>query len=146
MKIYRDRSKRLLEFFQSNIYEVFMSRIYSIMYTMYETGYGILTRVVSGYPQDPDENHWKVILKYLRNTKDQWLDYGESNLKLIVWLPFLVGYNNSKNVLEYILTLNNRAICWKGSKQKNIAKFKLRGRMHCSIRCLQESYVIVQFY
>ena len=53
MKIYRDRSKRLLELSQSNIYRVFMSRICSIMYTMYETGYGILTRIVSGYLQDP---------------------------------------------------------------------------------------------
>ena len=53
MKIYRDRSKRLLGLSQSNIYRVFMSRICSIMYTMYETGYGILTRIVSGYLQDP---------------------------------------------------------------------------------------------
>ena len=49
MKIYRDRFKRLLEFFQSNIYRMFMNRICSIMYIMYETGYGILTKVVSGY-------------------------------------------------------------------------------------------------
>ena len=47
------------------------------------TGYGILTRVVSGYLQDPSENHWNIILKYLRNTKDRWLGYGESNLKLM---------------------------------------------------------------
>ena len=63
-----------------------------------------------------------------------------------VWLQFLVRYNNSKNMLEYISTLNNEAICWKGSKQSNIVKFKLRGRMHCSIRCLQERYVIVQVH
>ena len=50
---------------------------------MYETGYGILTRIVSGYLQDPDENHWKVILKYFKNIKDWWLGYEESDLKLI---------------------------------------------------------------
>ena len=50
---------------------------------MYETGYGILTRIVSGYLQDLDENHWNVILKYLKNTKDWWLSYGESDLKLV---------------------------------------------------------------
>ena len=71
MKIYRDRSKRLVGFFQSNIHRVFMTRIYSIMYIMYEIGYGILTKIVRGYLQDPDENHWKVILKNLRNTKDR---------------------------------------------------------------------------
>ena len=50
---------------------------------MYKIEYGILIRVVSGYLQDLDENHWKVILKYLRNTKDRQFGYGESNLKLI---------------------------------------------------------------
>ena len=53
------------------------------MYTMYKIEYGILTRIVSEYLQDLDENHWKVILKYLRNTKDRWFGYGESDLKLI---------------------------------------------------------------
>ena len=71
VKIYRDRSKRLLGFFPSNIHKVFMNRIYSIMYTMYEIRYSILTKIVSGYLQDLGENHWKVIIKYLRNTKDR---------------------------------------------------------------------------
>ena len=39
-----------------------MTRICSIMYTMYEIEYGILTKIVSGYLQDSDEHHWKVIL------------------------------------------------------------------------------------
>ena len=56
MKIYRDRSKKLLKLSQST-YIVFMSKIYSVMYIMYEIGYGILTRGVSGYLQDLDENH-----------------------------------------------------------------------------------------
>ena len=63
-----------------------------------------------------------------------------------VWLQFLVGHNNRKNVSEYILTLNNGAICWKDSEQKNIAKLKLRGKMHCSIQYLQRSYMIVQVH
>ena len=71
LEIYRDRSKRLIEFSQSNIHRMFMSRIYSIMYIMYEIEYGILTRIVSGYLQDPDKNNWKVILKYLETTKDR---------------------------------------------------------------------------
>ena len=89
---------------------------------MYEIGYGILTRVVSGYLQNLSENHWKVILKYLRNTKDQWFGYEESDLKLIEFnFNFLVGHNNNKNISEYIFTLNNGVICWKNFKQKNIA-------------------------
>ena len=42
--------------------------------------------VVSRYQSDPRENHWKVvktILKYLKNIKDQWLIYGETDLKLV---------------------------------------------------------------
>ena len=42
--------------------------------------------VVSRYQSDLGEAHWKVvktILKYLRNTKDQWLIYEEFNLKLV---------------------------------------------------------------
>ena len=47
--------------------------------------------VVSRYQSDPSENHWKVvknILKYLRNTKDQWLIYEESDLKLVRFTDF----------------------------------------------------------
>ena len=42
--------------------------------------------VVSRYHSDPEEKHWKIvkiILKYLKNTKDQWLIYGESDSKLM---------------------------------------------------------------
>ena len=44
MKIYINRSKRLLGLSQSNVHIVFMSKIYSVMYIIYEIGYGILTR------------------------------------------------------------------------------------------------------
>ena len=42
--------------------------------------------IVSRYQFDLGENHWKIvkiILKYFRNTKDQWLVYTESDLKLV---------------------------------------------------------------
>ena len=47
--------------------------------------------VVSKYHFDPGENYWKVIktiLKNLRNTKDQWLIYRESDLKLMGFTDF----------------------------------------------------------
>ena len=53
------------------------------MYTMYEIEYDILTKIVSGYLQDLDENYWKVIFKYLTNIKDRWFGYEESDLKFI---------------------------------------------------------------
>ena len=47
--------------------------------------------IVSRYQSDPGEIYWKVvkiILKYLRNTKDQWLVYGETDLKLMKFTDF----------------------------------------------------------
>ena len=47
--------------------------------------------VVSRYQFDLDENYLKVvkiILKYLKNTKDQWLIYGDTNLKLVGYTDF----------------------------------------------------------
>ena len=47
--------------------------------------------VVSRYQSDPGENYWKVvktIFKYSRNTKDQWLIYDETNLKLVEFTDF----------------------------------------------------------
>ena len=83
-------------------------------------------RVVSRYQSDPEENHWKVvktIIKYLRNTKDQWLVYGEINLKLVGFTDssFQSNHDDSKSVSDYIFILNDGAICWKNSKQHTTA-------------------------
>ena len=66
----------------------YASTVGSIMYAMIcirlDVAYSL--GVVSRYQSDPEKNHWKVvkiILKYLRNTKDEWLIYGESDLRLI---------------------------------------------------------------
>ena len=72
--------------------------------------------VVSRYQSDPDENHWKVvktILKYLRNTKNKWLIYEESDLKLMEFTDFNFqsDLDDSKSVSRYIYTLNSGAIC-----------------------------------
>ena len=72
--------------------------------------------VVSRYQSDPRENHWKVIktiLKYLRNTKDQWLVYHETDLKLVGFTDssFQYDHDDSKSVSDYIFILNDRAIC-----------------------------------
>ena len=74
----RERMSRIL----------YASIVNSIMYVMTCTRSDVAYSlgVVSRYQFDPGENHWKVvktILKYLRNTKDQWLMYGETDLKLM---------------------------------------------------------------
>ena len=75
---------------------------------------------MSRYQSDLGENHWKVIkiiLKYLRNAKDQWLIYGESDLKLMGFTDSNIqsDYDDSKSISGYIYTVNSRAICWKVS-------------------------------
>ena len=72
--------------------------------------------VVSRYQSDPGEEHWKVvktILKYLRNTKDQCLIYGEPDLKLEGFTDssFESDRGDSKSVSGFVYTLNGGAIC-----------------------------------
>ena len=71
----------------------YTSVVGSIMYVMICTRSDVAysLKVVSKYQLDPDKNHWKVakiILKYLRNTKDQWLVYRKLDLKLMGYIDF----------------------------------------------------------
>ena len=73
----------------------------------------------------------KIILKYLRNTKDEWLVYGETDLKLMGFtnFNFQSDHDDSKSISDYIFTLNGGVICWKSSKQHTVtvgAKTHLR--------------------
>ena len=106
----------------------YASTVGSIMYAMTCTRPDVAYSlgVVSRYQSDPGENHWKVvktILKYLRNTKDQWLIYGESDLRLIGFTDssFQSDRDDSKSVSGFIFTLNGGAVCWKSSKQHTVA-------------------------
>ena len=168
MKIYRERSKRLLKlswlmyidtilkwFSMKNFkkgylligHEIFLSKkdcpitpqereriisyastVDSIMYAMICTRSDVAYSlgVVSRYQSDPGKNHWKVakiILKYLRNTKNPWLVYGESDLKLMGYIDFNFqsDRDDSKSMLGYIFILNVRAVCWKSFKQHTVA-------------------------
>ena len=60
----------------------------------------------------------KNILKYLRRTKDIFLIYGGSDLKLEAYSDssFQSDPNDSKSILGYVFTLNGGAVSWKSSK------------------------------
>ena len=95
------------------------SIMYAMLCTRPDVAYSL--GVVSRYQSDPGEAHWKVvksILKYLRNTKDQWSVYGESDLKLMGFTDssFQSDHDDSRNMSGYIFTLNSGAICWKSFK------------------------------
>ena len=55
----------------------------------------------------------------MRNTKDQWLIHGDTDLKLMGYtnFNFQLDCDDSRNVLGYVFTLNGGTVCWKSFKQ-----------------------------
>ena len=96
----------------------YASTLDSIIYVMTHTRSDIpySLGVVSRYYSNPGENHEKVIkiiLKYLRNTKDQWFVYDKTDLKLAGFVDssFQSDHDNSKSVSSNTFTLNDGTIC-----------------------------------
>ena len=72
-------------------------------------------RVTSGYQSDPREDHCKAVnnnLKFLRKTKDVFLVYSGSELKIEGYTVsgFQSDSVDSKSMLGYVLTLNGGVI------------------------------------
>ncbi|KAI3472572.1 hypothetical protein Pfo_029356 [Paulownia fortunei] len=106
----------------------YASAIGSIMYAMLCTRPDIAhaLSVTSRYQSNPGEEHWKavkMILKYLRRTKDIFLIYGNGELKLEGYTDssFQSDIDDSKSMSGYIFTLNGGAVSWKSSKQETTA-------------------------
>ena len=73
---------------------------------------------MSRYQSNPGEDHWKAvknILKYLRRTKDIFLVFGGSELKIEGYTDFSFQSesDDSKSMSGYVFTLNGGAISWK---------------------------------
>ena len=166
IKIYRDRSKRMLGLSQSRYIDLILKRfsmegskrdylpmsqgihlskkmspktpeerdrmskvpytlaVRSIMYAMLCTRPDVAYAlgITSRFQADPGENHWKAvknILKYLRRTKDVFLIYGGSELKLEGFTDssFQSDPDDSKSISGYVFTLYDGAVSWKSSKQ-----------------------------
>ena len=82
--------------------------------------------IVSKFQTDLREDHWKAvknILKYLRRTRDIFLIYGGSDLKLKDYTDSSFKYdpNDSKSISGYVFTLYGGAVSWKNFKQQTIA-------------------------
>nr|GEV91400.1 hypothetical protein [Tanacetum cinerariifolium] len=122
IKIYRDRSKRLIGLCQKAYIEKILTRFYmenskrgtipmqeklklrSIMYDVRCTcpDVAFAHNMTSRFQQNPGEEHWaavKNILKYIRNTKDMFMVYGDAEYidafdasKEVVWIrKFIYG-------------------------------------------------------
>ncbi|XP_074327533.1 secreted RxLR effector protein 161-like [Apium graveolens] len=170
MKIYRDRSKRMLGLTQSTYIKKVLKRysmenskrglipmshgvslskkmspktfeerermsripyasaIGFIMYAMLCTRPDVAhsLSVTSRFQSDPGEEHWKAvknIWKYLRRTKEIFLIYGGSELKIEGYTDssFQSEIDDSKSMSGYVFTLNGGAVSWKSSKQSTMA-------------------------
>ena len=98
--------------------------MYAILCTRPDVAYvlGIVSRIQT----DPGEDHWKAmknILKYLRRTKNIFLVFGGSDLKLEAYSDssFQSGPDDSKSISGYVFTLNGGAVSWKSTKQQTVA-------------------------
>ncbi|GJR43171.1 hypothetical protein Tco_1311274 [Tanacetum coccineum] len=124
IKIYRDRSKRLIGLCQNAYMDKILKR-----YKMDNSKRGHIPmqeRLDLNKSQEPGEPHWtavKNILKYLRNTKDMFLVYGgnpstELRVECYCDAGFETDRDDTKSQTGYVFILNGGAVDWKSSKQR----------------------------
>ncbi|GKC66424.1 retrotransposon protein, putative, ty1-copia subclass [Tanacetum coccineum] len=130
IKIYRDRSKRLIGLCQNAYMDKILKR-----YKMDNSKRGHIPMQErldlnklqgrSTLIENPGEPHWtavKNILKYLRNTKDMFLVYGgnpstELRVECYCDAGFETDRDDTKSQTGYVFVLNGGAVDWKSSKQ-----------------------------
>ncbi|GAB2295500.1 hypothetical protein Dimus_038360 [Dionaea muscipula] len=100
------------------------SIIYAMLCTRPDVAYAL--SVTSRFQGNPGQQHWTVvknIIKYLRRTKDMFLIYGGTDLKIKGFTDssFQLDIDDSKSVLSFVFTLNGGAVIWKSFKQETTA-------------------------
>ena len=98
--------------------------MYSMLCTRPDVFYSltIASRIQTNY----GEEHWttmKNILKYLRRTKDIFLIYGDSELKVSGYTDasFQIDKYDYRSHSGFIFLLNRGAVSWKSFKKSMIA-------------------------
>ncbi|CAA0811089.1 cysteine-rich RLK (RECEPTOR-like protein kinase) 8, partial [Striga hermonthica] len=106
----------------------YASAIGSIMYAMLciRPDVAHVLSVTSRYQSNSGEEHWKavkMILKYLRKTKDIFMVYEnrELNLEGFTDSGFQSDKDDFNSMSGYLFTLNGAAVSWKSSKQETIS-------------------------
>ncbi|GJY66848.1 retrotransposon protein, putative, ty1-copia subclass [Tanacetum coccineum] len=125
IKIYRDRSKRLIGLCQSAYIEKILKR-----YFMENSKRGTIPMQEKlKLSKSQGELHWttvKNILKYLRNTKDMFLVYGgdmkrELRVSCYTDAGYLTDADDMKSQTGYVFVLNGGVVDWKSTKQSIFA-------------------------
>ncbi|KAL4018316.1 hypothetical protein IC575_021907 [Cucumis melo] len=106
----------------------YASAVGSLMYAMLCTRPDIcyVVGIVSRYQSNPGLDHWttiKIILKYLRRTRDYMLMYGAKDLILTGYTDsdFQTDKDSRKSTSGSVFTLNGGAVVWRSIKQGCIA-------------------------
>ena len=79
--------------------------------------------LASGYNSDPGVDHWtsvKIILRYLKRTKEMFLGYGGDKELVVngyVDASFDTDLDDSKSQTGYVFILNGGVVSWCSSKQ-----------------------------
>ncbi|KAL0448822.1 UNVERIFIED_CONTAM: Retrovirus-related Pol polyprotein from transposon TNT 1-94 [Sesamum latifolium] len=97
---------------------------YAIQCTRLDVAYAL--RVTSRYQACAGEAHWsavKIILKYLKRTKDMFLIYSSEKLILEGYsgASFQSDDDDAKSQSNFVFKLNGGVVAWKSSKQATTA-------------------------
>ena len=106
--------------------------------------------VISRYQTDPGEDHWKAvkcILKYLRRTKDLFLVYGGSDLKLQGYTDssFQSDKDDNKSISGFVFMLNGGIVSWKSSKQETTADSTTEAEYIAAVEAVKEAVWMKKF-
>ncbi|KAK8574342.1 hypothetical protein V6N13_016142 [Hibiscus sabdariffa] len=160
VKIYRDRSRRLLgnasfnatrkRTNESNPYALAIGSImYAMICTRSDLSYAL--SMTSRYLANPGEGHWiavKNILKYLRRTKDVFLVYGgeeELGIKGYINASFQTDKDDSRSQSGFEFCLNKDIVSYKSSKQDTIVDSKKKAEYVVASEATKENVWIKEF-
>ncbi|GJZ95949.1 retrotransposon protein, putative, ty1-copia subclass [Tanacetum coccineum] len=164
IKIYRDRSKRLIGLGQTAYMDKILKRYkmdnskrgHILMQETLDLNktQGASTPKEAPYAlADPGELHWttvKNILKYLRNTKDMFLVYGgnlKSELRVDCYCDarFKTDRDDTKSQTGYVFILNGGVVDWKSSKQSTTAMSAIEAEYIAASKAAMEAVWIRKF-
>ncbi|GJQ99374.1 putative RNA-directed DNA polymerase, partial [Tanacetum coccineum] len=170
IKIYRDRSRRLIGLTQNTYLDKILKR-----YRMDNSKRGSIPMQVDLYLSKSQcattsaemkrmqnvpyasansvEAHWtavKNILKYLRNTKDTFLVYGgnpEAELRVNCYCDagFETDRDDTKSQIGYVFVFNGGTVVWKSSKQSTTAQHATEAEYIASSEAAKEAVWIRKF-
>ncbi|KAA0050103.1 gag/pol protein [Cucumis melo var. makuwa] len=130
----------------------YASAVGSLMYVMLCTRPDICyaVRIVSRYQSNPGLDHWtvvKIILKYLRRTRDYMLVYGAKDLILTGYTDydFQTDKDSRKSTSGSVFTLNGGAVVWRSIKQGCIADSTMEAEYVAACKAAKETVWLRKF-